>query len=122
MKRTEMLCKNYEFERVFRKGKYYNSKYLTIYVRPRLDDRLLLGVTVSKHVKGSVRRNQVKRWLREVYRSSEDDLCSGYEIVMFGRLRPELMDFHKIQRAWYKLIKDADIYCPKTAKNSHGKG
>ena len=118
MKRTEMLCKNYEFERVFRKGNYYNSKYLTIYVRPRVDDRLLLGITVSKQVKGSVKRNLVKRWLREVYSSTEDDIYSGYEIIMYGRLKPELMDYYKLANAWQKLIREANIYCPKVVEDS----
>lgn len=113
MERTEMLCKNYEFERVFRKGRYYNSKHLTLYVRSRQDHRLMLGITVSKQVKGSVRRNQVKRWLREVYRSTEQDISSGYDLILFGRKSPEETNYHELLTAWQKLSKDAHITADK---------
>lgn len=113
MKRTKMLCMNYEFERVFKKGRYYNSKHLTLYVRPRQDNQLFLGITVAKKVKGSVNRNQVKRWLREVYRLYEDDVSSGYDLILFGRLSPEETNYHSLLNCWKKLAKDAKIICPE---------
>lgn len=106
---------NYEFQRVFRKGRYYNSKYLTLYVRPRKDNRLMLGITVSKQVRGSVKRNQMKRWLREVYRSTEKEIATGYDLLMFGRISPEKTDYQELLIAWNKLIREAEIYCPNTA-------
>ncbi|MDI9490906.1 MAG: ribonuclease P protein component [Saccharofermentanales bacterium] len=113
MKRTEMLKMNYEFDRVFRKGKYYNTKHLTLYVRPRNDDRIMLGITVSRQVKGSVRRNQVKRWLREVYRANEHVICTGYDLVLVGRFSAQETNYHKLLTSWNKLIRDAKIYCPQ---------
>ncbi|HHT25170.1 MAG TPA: ribonuclease P protein component [Clostridiaceae bacterium] len=115
MKRTEMLKMNYEFNRVFHKGNYYNTKHLTLYVRPRDDNRLMLGITVSKQVKGSVKRNHVKRWLREMYRATELEICPGYDLVIVGRFLPQDTNYHKLLLAWNRLIREAKIFCPNTA-------
>lgn len=115
MKRTEMLKMNYEFERVFRKGTYYNTKFLTLYVRPRNDDHLKLGITVSRQIKGSVKRNHVKRLLRELYKTTEQEICTGYDLVLVGRFLPKEIDYQKLLVAWNKLIRDAKLYCPGTA-------
>lgn len=115
MKRTEMLRMNYEFERVFRRGKYYNTECLTLYVRPRKDNRLLLGITVSKHVRGSVKRNQIKRWLREVYQNTENEIAGGYDLLIFGRVSPDKTNYKELLIAWNRLIREAKIYCPNTA-------
>lgn len=109
MQRTKMLVKNYEFERVFRQKRFYSSRVLTLYVRPRQDQALRLGIAVAKQVKGSVQRNKVKRWLREVYRQSEADLQPGYDLIMFARLRPEETSYQEIARAWTRLVKKAKI-------------
>ncbi len=109
MLRTQMLVKNYEFERVFRRGRFYSSRVLTLYVRPRQDRDLRLGITVAKQVKGSVKRNRVKRWLREVYRLTEGNLQPGYDLIMFARLKPEETSYQEILKAWTRLIKKAKI-------------
>jgi len=72
---------NYEFDRVFRKA---NTTILNIshsMFGPRNDDRIMLGITVSRQVKGKCQtENQVKRWLREVYRANEHVICTGYDL------------------------------------------
>ncbi len=110
MKRTKMLCRNYEFERVFKKGRFFNSKHLTLYVRPRQDKQLMLGVTVAKKVKGSVNRNQVKRWLREIYRQSEQEIAPGYDLILFGRVPPDETSYATLLNCWNKVAKDAKIF------------
>lgn len=110
MKRTRMLRMNYEFERVFKKGRFFNTKHLTLYVRPRQDQQLMLGVTVAKKVKGSVNRNQIKRWLREIYRHSEQEVVPGYDLILFGRVSPTETNYAALLDCWHKVAKDAKIF------------
>ena len=47
MKRTMTVKENYEFRRIYAKGRSGVSPYLVVYVRPNRRGRNRLGVTVS---------------------------------------------------------------------------
>ena len=59
------------FSRAYRKGKVYGGPNLAVYVLPGREASVTpLGITVSKKRGNAVRRNRVKRWIREAYRDS----------------------------------------------------
>lgn len=104
-----MLKMNYEFNRVYRKGKYLHSKTLTLYYRPRGDQKNRLGITVSRKVRGSVKRNRLKRQLREIYRLNEHMIPDGWDIVLLGRLDPEQTDYAQMNGDYLRLINRAKL-------------
>lgn len=56
MKRTMTVKENYEFRRIYAKGRSGVSPYLVVYVRPNRRGRNRLGVTVSTklgHARGA---------------------------------------------------------------------
>ena len=64
-----------EFQHVYRNGKRYEGRFITVFVidNQRLQHRL--GVTASKRAVGnSVQRNRAKRLLRETFRSNGQHL------------------------------------------------
>ena len=74
MKKTKMLKKNYEFRKVLSKGKYYSGKNIEAYV-------LAISVKTAKAVK----RNMIKRLLRENYKMLENDIINGVSIVFLWK-------------------------------------
>ena len=74
MKRTMTVKENYEFRRIYAKGRSGVSPYLVVYVRPNRRGRNRLGVTVSTKLGHAVVRNRVRRRLREIFRAEYREL------------------------------------------------
>ena len=102
MKKTTTLKQNYEFRRVYNKGKSGVSPFLVIYARPNRGGRNRLGVTVSTKLGKAVVRNRVRRRLREIYRLSQPELKQGYDIVLVARTRAVTASYPELAHAYRK--------------------
>ena len=87
MKRTMTVKENYEFRRIYAKGRSGVSPYLVVYVRPNRRGRNRLGVTVSTKLGHAVVRNRVRRRLREIFRLNQGGLAQGYDMILVARTR-----------------------------------
>ena len=65
MEFTSTLKKNYEFRRLYSKGKSCANAYLVVYCRKNHSGRSRIGYTVSNKVGHAVVRNRIRRRLRE---------------------------------------------------------
>ena len=102
MKKTTTLKQNYEFRRVYNKGKSGVSPFLVVYARPNRGKRNRLGVTVSTKLGKAVTRNRVRRRLREIYRLSQPEMKQGYDIVLVARTRAVTASYPELTRAYRK--------------------
>lgn len=102
MKRETTLKENYEFRRVYNKGKSGVSPFFVVYARANRSERNRLGITVSTKLGKAVIRNRVRRRLREIYRLSQHDMKKGYDIVLVGRSRAIHATFEELSRAYLK--------------------
>ena len=106
LNKTKTLNKNYEFKRVFAKGKCYTEKYITAFILKNnkninIDlDKNYLGIAVSVKVAKAVKRNRIKRLIRENYRMLEDKINKGYSIVILLNKKINIMDitYDKIEK------------------------
>lgn len=85
MKKTKMMKKNYEFRYVLTKGRYYNGKCIEAFIIKNKKTYNLLGIAVSVKTAKAVRRNRIKRLIRESYRKIEKDLNVGQSIVFLWK-------------------------------------
>lgn len=99
MKKTKMLKKNYEFKNVLSKGKYFSGKYIEAFIKRNNENGNLLGIAISAKVAKAVRRNKIKRLIRENYRLLEPKMKTGYSIVFLWKKK------ESIENATYENIK-----------------
>lgn len=75
-----------EFDTVFQNGCKGVSRALVIYVLRNSSSRNRLGLVVGKKVGNAVRRNRVKRMIREAFRLENPSLPAGFDIVCIPRI------------------------------------
>ena len=111
MRKIKTLKKNYEFQNVLSKGKFYIGKQITIYITKNRLDANVIGIAVSTKTCNAVKRNRIKRLIRENYRLIKNDLVQGYNIVFLWNKRDlvENASFEIIQKDMNKLLKKAEL-------------
>ncbi|MDO5016653.1 MAG: ribonuclease P protein component [Eubacteriales bacterium] len=110
MRHPLILKKNYEFDRVYKKGKSEHGAELSLFYVPRKDKGSShFGVTVSRKVRGAVQRNRVKRVLRELCYLYLPYIKPGYDFVLTGRSLAERGSFKHLQRDFEKLLLRAKL-------------
>ena len=112
MKKTKMLKKNYEFKNVFNRGKFYPGKYIAIFIRKNNKNINFLGIAISSKLGKAVKRNYVKRLIRENYQQLEEHIKIGYDIVLIWKKQQEIGQacYSYIEKDIKKIFKDAQIF------------
>lgn len=87
MKNTQSLKLNKDFRRLYSRGKSCVGAYIVLYARKNKLGGNRLGLTVSKSVGKAVKRNRMKRLMREGYRLMEDRLETGFDFILVARTR-----------------------------------
>lgn len=112
MKKTKMLKKNYEFRNVLSKGKYYGGKYIEAFIKPNKEKINFLGIAISVKVAKAVKRNKIKRLIRENYSQKELEIKNGYTIVFLWKKKESVENatFKSIQKDIETIFDKANIF------------
>ena len=111
MKKLKTLKKNYEFETVIKKGKFYIGRQITIYILKNKENYNKFGMAISSKICNAVMRNRIKRKIRENYRLLKNNLEIGYSIVFLWnkKVLPEKINFNVIKEDMHECFKKAGI-------------
>lgn len=78
--KEKRLIKQRDFKNVFENGKRIRQSNLTFIILKNQLNMPRLGISVSKKYGNAVKRNRIKRKLREAFRLSQHDL-QNYDII-----------------------------------------
>jgi len=81
MKNTVILKKNYEFNNTFKRGKYFGGNYIESFYIKNNKNINYLGIAISSKLCNAVKRNRIKRLIREAYRSLESSINTGNTVI-----------------------------------------
>lgn len=101
--RSRRLSGRVAFRRVFEKGARATRGPITVYALANDLDHARLGLTVPRHVGTAVRRNRIKRLLRESFRHLQHDLPAPHDVVIVVR-RHEPLPLAEYQRILSALL------------------
>lgn len=99
MKKTKMLKKNYEFKNVLSKGKYYSGQNIDAFIKDNNKNYNFLGLAISVKTAKAVKRNKIKRLIRENYKEQEMQIKNEKSIVFLWKKQVD------VKNATYKNIK-----------------
>ena len=102
MKFTLSLNKNYEFRRIYARGKSTAMPLVVLYCRKNGLNINRYGITVGSKVGKAVYRNKVRRRLREIYRLNETSRRTGWDIVAVARTRAKDASYAELEKAFIK--------------------
>lgn len=109
MRFSRSLKENYLFRRLYRRGKSSANAYLVIYCRKNGREENRVGITVSGKMGCAVRRNKVRRRLREIYRLHEELFAPGFDLVVVARGRAMDAPYGKLERAYLSLARNLGL-------------
>jgi ribonuclease P protein component len=109
MKKTVPLKKNYEFARIYKKGRFYAGRFIVLYVLKNNYRVNRLGIAINRKVGKSVRRNRVRRLIRECYRFYEEFLKDDLDLVFMARSTEKIPDYSEINKEMKFLLKKLEI-------------
>ena len=103
MEFTETIKKNYEFRRLYAKGKSAVTPYMVVYCRCSREAHNRTGYTVSTKLGHAVVRNRVRRRLREIFRLNQSGLAQGYDMILVARTRAVGAEYRELERAFLSV-------------------
>jgi ribonuclease P protein component len=109
MKNTKKLKKSFEFKNTFKNGNYYGSKNLCLFVFENNKNYNKFGIAIGKKYGKSVKRNHIKRLIRESFKLYENKLNNNYNILFMVKNEADSqnINFHVINDEIFNLLKKA---------------
>jgi len=111
LRRGDRLKKRYEFRQAQLRGRRIHTSHFLIVVEPNALQNTRLGITVTKKVGSAVRRNRIKRVVREVFRRNRQLFPPSHDLVFIAKRGATDIDYgsllNELQRAAQKLQPEA---------------
>ena len=99
------LDQNWQFLRLYRKGKSVVTSTMVVYVAPNHVGTPRLGITAGKKLGGAVARNRAKRRLRELYRLAQNSIKPNLDVCIVARAYTITAPYEKLENDFYSSMK-----------------
>lgn len=119
MKKENRLKKNEEFQLVFQQGSSTANRQFVVYQLVKKDqEKIRIGLSVSKKLGNAVTRNRIKRLMREGLKEFLPMMKENYDLVIIARKPVTEMDLHQIKSSFSHVLNRAALL--KKNKQQHG--
>lgn len=105
--KSERLLRPEDFLKVRKNGKRLSTRSLTLFFLPNGLDRRRLGLSVSSRIGNAVKRNRVKRLLREFFRLNKDVFPESSDVLISVKDASGIKTYWDIEKELEKALKKA---------------
>ena len=120
LKTTQTLRWNYEFSRVYKRGKFATGRYLSVHCfkrSPNLKHNqttipigiVRVGFTNGHGRRTAVARNRAKRLLRAAFSVYEPRVKTGYDIVFLMKTTVDLPTYQEVEKELGRHLSKLDL-------------
>jgi ribonuclease P protein component len=102
--RETRLVRRAEYDAVYREGRRRSSREFTLFVRPNGLEVSRFGWSIKKALGNAVRRNRIRRRLREIFRLHRREIAAGWDIVVHPRTTVATAEFAGLAQEMLKLL------------------
>ena len=104
----EMIKKDKQFRYIYSRGKSFANKKLVVYYIKSNDEKLKIGISISKKVGKAVVRNRLRRLIKENIRLNTK-IKTGYSMIFLARVGADDLDFQNMKSSINHLLKKCDL-------------
>jgi ribonuclease P protein component len=106
MNKAHRIKKNIEFQFVFNKGKSFANRQFVVYVLKKENQKnFRIGLSVSKKIGNAVKRNEIKRYIRQAFHEMYPYIEGEYDYVIIARKPAAEMNFHEVKNSLEHVLK-----------------
>lgn len=110
------LSRQHDFDRIYKQGKRYRGSLLTVIVLPGEETGPRAAYVVSKKVaRQAVRRNRVRRWMREALRRLLALSTFRGDLILIAHQASVAADYHAIHGELMSLLGRARLLAPEAS-------
>jgi ribonuclease P protein component len=98
-----------DYLRIQNRGKKIRGRYLILLAIHNNLPVSRFGITVSKRIGNAVRRNSIKRKIREIQRLNRDNIDPGHDVVVIARQRASEATFRQLEAEYLRLARNGGL-------------
>lgn len=118
MKKSRRVKSEFDFQKVFKRGKSFANRQFVVYGLPKEDqDQFRIGLSVSKKLGNAVLRNQIKRYIRQSFHELDSGLLQNMDYVIIARKPAATMNCEETKKSLEHVLKIAK-FLKKTNKET----
>jgi len=106
-KKSERILKSEDYASVRLAGVSSYTKHFRVMSMPNNLGITRLGITVSKKIGNAVKRNRIKRIVRELFRLNKSFFPDGYDIVIVARRDASHLSYYMASDELFRVEFDA---------------
>lgn len=103
--KEERIRRRADFLRISKEGVHYNSPHFRIWICPNQLPQRRLGIIVGKKVGSAVKRNRVKRLIREFFRQHKEELLKSSDFIIQAKEGADKLNFWQVSAELQEILK-----------------
>lgn len=108
MKKEYRIKKGSDFDAIIKKRKSFANRQFVLYYQENNLEHMRLGISVSKKLGKAHKRNKLKRYVRENFKTKKDRV-KNYDLIVIVRQGAVDLSFTEFEKSMYHVLKGAKV-------------